>query len=34
METCRTWEDYEHSSAGFYEKNKLDAVPVDYEELS
>jgi len=29
------WEDYEHSSARFYVKNKLDGfVPVHYEELS
>ncbi len=29
------WEDYEHSSARFYVKNKLDKfVPVHYEELS
>ena len=29
------WEDYEHSSARFYAKNKLDGfVPAHYEELS
>jgi REP element-mobilizing transposase RayT len=29
------WEDYEHSSARYYVKNKLDAfLPVHYEELS
>ena len=29
------WEDYEHSSARFYVKNKLDGfVPMHYEELS
>ena len=29
------WEDYEHSSARFYCKNKMDTfVPVHYEELS
>ena len=29
------WEDYDHSSARFYVKNKLDGfVPVHYEELS
>lgn len=29
------WEDYEHSSARFYCKNKMDGfVPVHYEELS
>ncbi len=29
------WEDYEHSSARFYVRNRLDGfVPVHYEELS
>ena len=29
------WQDYEHSSTGLYEKNKIDGfVPVHFEELS